>query len=385
MKTDILKILIAPANYKGSVSPEKAAEYIQEGVLSLEQNILTKTLPLSDGGEGFVKSLVSAVSGRIVEVEVTGPLHDKVLSYYGFLDDTTAVVEMALASGLELISVNDRDPWKATTFGTGELILHAIKSGAKRIIVGLGGSATNDAGVGMLQALGAKFYDNHNKVVSKEADGLQDIQKLDLKELNTNIEGVEFVAACDVTNPLLGKKGASAVYGPQKGADPELVRRLDESLAHFHSVVERELGVSNAQLPGAGAAGGLGYGLVTFLTAELKSGFDIVAGLTELEDKVIWADLIITGEGKIDDQTLQGKTIHRLANLSKEHDKRLIAIGGIVDRNLVSEFEQAGIIESYAIIDYAQDVDDAMLNVSRYLKMISREVISKIGENSDNE
>lgn len=371
------RILIAPANYKGSISPEDAALSILKGINDVSKNAEASILPLSDGGEGFMKSLVSAVGGKVIKAEVVGPLHDKVMSYFGMLDKNTAVVEMALASGLELITEQERDPWNATTYGTGELILEAIRNGASKIIVGLGGSATNDGGLGMIQALGAKAINHEGNAVPMGALGLEQVERLDLTQLDNNIKGVTFIAACDVTNPLLGENGASAVYGPQKGADEVLVNRLDGALSHFNHVIEKKLERYNAKLFGVGAAGGLGYGLVTFMNAELRSGFDIVAELTDLENKVEWADLIITGEGKIDDQTLQGKTVYRLAALAQKYRKRLVAFGGAVDYDLAKEFNHIGIGQLHAIIDLAEDVEDAMKNASHYLTKMAQTIIKQ--------
>ncbi len=372
------KVLVAPANYKGSISPEKAASSIIEGIKEVDAKIETIALPLSDGGEGFVKSMVSSGSGKIVECEVIGPLYKKVSSYYGVLNNNIAVVEMALASGLELITDEERDPWNATSYGTGELILHAIQNGCKKVIIGLGGSATNDGGLGMIQALGARVLNANGEPVSIGADGLEHVNSFDLTLLQERIKGIEFIAACDVTNPLLGLTGASAVYGPQKGADNALVKKLDESLSHFNQIVETNLHKHHKDLPGVGAAGGMGFGLVTFLDARLESGFDIVSEITDLQRKVQWADLIITGEGKIDEQTLQGKTIHRLAALAKKYDKKLIAIGGVVDFNYKLEFLKNGISDFYAIANYANDLSDSMKNASYYFEKIAQEITKSL-------
>ena len=332
-------------------------------------------LPLSDGGEGFVKSLVSAKNGAIVTIDVEDPFRRQIESYYGLINEgQTAVIEMALASGLELIKEEEKNPWKATTYGTGQLISDAIDKGCKQILIGLGGSATNDGGVGVLQALGGKALDSEKRNVEPGANTLSEITCFDLSELRSKTEAVEFIAACDVTNPLLGLDGASAIYGPQKGADDQMVSLLDDNLAHLDGLVQKELSLKNAHLPGAGAAGGLGYGLVTFLGAELKSGFDIVSEATGLEEKVKWADLIITGEGKIDHQTLQGKTIHRLAKLAKVYQKKLIAIGGAVDLSITDHFKNEGISESFALIDYASDLKDAMENPGKYLSIIAEQI-----------
>ncbi|MEL7002599.1 MAG: glycerate kinase [Bacteroidota bacterium] len=370
----IRTILIAPANFKGSISPEAAAESIAKGITSVGKNFKTIQLPLSDGGEGFVKSLAGAGNGEIIEVEVTGPLYKKVPGCYGRLKNNTAVVEMALASGLELIKENEKDPWNATTYGTGELILHAINNGAKKVIVGLGGSATNDGGLGMIQALGAKVLDNKGQPVLSGAKGLENVWEFDLSQLERNIEGVEIVAACDVTNPLLGPEGASSIYGPQKGADDAMIEKLEYGLTKFNETVEKQLRLYKAETPGVGAAGGLGFALVVFLRASLRPGFDIVSQVTNLEDEVRRADLIITGEGKIDDQTLQGKTIHRLAQLAKKYEKKLLAIGGVVDLQYRDKFYQSGISDFYAIVDYANGTRDSIENASDYLRVIGKEI-----------
>ena len=367
-----MKILIAPNNYKESISAEDAARSLKRGLSSVDPGLAITCLPLSDGGEGFTKALVSATNGEIITCKALDPIGRSIDTYYGSIPGNTAVIEMALASGIELLTESERDPWRASTFGTGQLIKDALSKGFSNIILGLGGSATNDVGMGMIQALDGKFYNKFGKELGYGAQYLGDVDHMMLESFQNHIKRVDFTVACDVTNPLLGERGATRVYGPQKGADAGMIERLEMGVKHFSEKVDHALDSDHTLSPGAGAAGGMGYALLTFMCAKLRPGYDIVAAYTGLDNKVREADLIVTGEGKIDDQTLQGKVISRLGLMAKGHGKRLVAVGGVIDPSI--DLSSAGIDRSFAIMDRAKNKQDAMQNASEHLQSIGMEI-----------
>ncbi|MZP30375.1 glycerate kinase [Heliobacterium undosum] len=329
-----MRIVVAPDSYKESLSALEVAETIARAARSVWPSAVVDLVPLADGGEGFVEAMVKGVGGRFVEREVTGPLGEPVKAHYGILkDEKSAVIEMAAASGLHLVPRDKRDPRITTTFGTGELIAAAIDAGCETVYIGIGGSATNDGGAGMAEALGVRLVDEEGKVIPRGGAGLARLQRIDMTGLHPAIASgeVTVVAACDVTNPLCGPAGASAVFGPQKGATPEMVAQLDANLRHLATVVERDLGRQAAEKPGAGAAGGLGAGLMAFLDARLERGFTLVSEITGLEAKVAAADLVVTGEGKTDRQTAYGKVPSGVAKIAEGYGKPVIVISGGVD------------------------------------------------------
>lgn len=304
-----MKIVIAPDSYKGSLSAVKVAGAMARAAREVFPDAQVEEIPMADGGEGTVDALAAATGGRRVQARVTGPLGAPVEATFAILGDgRTAVIEMAQASGLPLIPKDRRDPGRASTFGTGELIRAALDKGCDTLLIGLGGSATNDAGAGMLQALGARIVDAEGQDLPPGSLALARAARVDLQHLDPRLAGVRVRAACDVDNPLIGPQGASAIFGPQKGATPELVRALDEALEHFGRLLEAATGRSVLDLPGAGAAGGLGAGLVAGLGASLERGVGLVAEAVKLPDRVRDADLVLTGEGNTDHQTARGKT-----------------------------------------------------------------------------
>lgn len=324
-----MKIVIAPDSFKGSLSAGEVARAIEEGIKKVFPEAEIKKVPLADGGEGTMRVLVQATGGKIKTAGVTGPLGEKIKANYGILGDgKTAVIEMAAASGLTLIPPKKMDPSKTTTYGTGELIKTALKKGYRNFIVGIGGSATIDGGAGMAQALGIKLLDEDGKDIGFGGGELKKLKRIDISHLDPRIKKSRIIIASDVNNLLYGKKGAAKIYGPQKGATPKIVKELDEALKHFSEILKRDLNKDVADIPGAGAAGGLGAGFMAFLGAELKSGADIVMEITGLEKEIADADLVITGEGKMDGQTLYGKVPYGVAKLAKKHKKKLIAICG---------------------------------------------------------
>jgi glycerate kinase len=326
-----MKIVIAPDSFKESLTSLEVATEIEAGLKRVWPDATYVKVPMADGGEGTVKSLVDATGGEIVQVEVSGPMGAKVLASYGLLGDgKTAVIEMAEASGLPLVPRESRNPLLASTYGTGELIAHAIARGVDEIILGIGGSATNDGGAGLAQALGVRFISFGGAPIHDLIAGgdLDQLHAIDMSMVNPGLAKVRVSVACDVTNPLCGEKGASRVYGPQKGATPEMVERLDKNLEHFARVIKRSIGVDVADRPGAGAGGGIGAGLMAFTNAELKRGIELVVAATKLEDQMQGAALAVTGEGRVDFQTAFGKTPSGVAAAARKRGVPVVAIGG---------------------------------------------------------
>ncbi|MBO8126901.1 MAG: glycerate kinase [Firmicutes bacterium] len=357
-----MKIVIAPDKYKGSLTALEVAKAIATGLRRVLPNLEVVEVPMADGGEGTVQSLVDATGGTLREVEVTGPLGERRPASYGILGDgRTAVIEMAAASGLALVPRDRRNPLITTTRGTGDLIKAALDEGCTRLIIGIGGSATNDAGAGMAQALGARLLDVNGQELGPGGAELARLARIDLGGLDSRIRSgaVEVVVACDVANPLTGPQGASSVYGPQKGATPEMVQQLDAALANFARVVKRDLGLEVDTIPGAGAAGGLGAGLIAFLGGELKPGVEIVLEVTGLVEKLEGADLVITGEGAMDGQTAYGKTPSGVARVAKERGIPVIAIVGTVGKG-IEEVYGIGIDAVFSIINRPCTLEEAM-------------------------
>lgn len=326
-----MKIVIAPDSFKGSASAKQVAEALARGWRKVFPNAELVTVPMADGGEGTMEALVDATGGKMQEVEVSDPLGRPLSACYGILGDgKTAVVEVAAASGLPLLALSERKPLQTTTYGTGQLIRAALKEGVERLLIGLGGSATVDGGAGLVSALGARLLDADGQPIGPGGGSLGSLAQIQLGELPKLIEGVEVLAACDVDNPLTGPNGAAAVFGPQKGAAPQDVQVLDQNLAHYAQIISKELQVEVANLPGAGAAGGLGAGLVAFLGAKLIPGIQMVIEASKLEDKLEGCDLVITGEGKLDGQSAGGKTPVGVAKLAEKHNIPVLAVGGSI-------------------------------------------------------
>jgi glycerate kinase len=327
-----MRVVIAPDKFKGSMTALVAADAMARGVAAAAQGALIDRVPMADGGEGTVDALVAATDGTYHEARVTGPMGAPVVARYGLLGDgLTAAIEMAAASGLVLVPSQHRNPLIATTRGTGELLLASIAAGARRLIVGIGGSATNDGGAGLGQALGFRLLDDQGRDLEPGGGSLGRLARIDPSGRRPELNGVAVAVACDVTNPLCGAKGASAVYGPQKGATPEMVARLDANLAHFADVVARDLGVAIHDLPGSGAAGGLGGGLVAFAAGAIEPGVQLVIQTVKLRERLTNADLCLTGEGAIDGQSAFGKTAVGVARLARSLQCPTLALAGSVD------------------------------------------------------
>ena len=326
-----MKVLIAPDSFKESLEALDVCHAIQSGFSQVFPDADYKLLPMADGGEGTSAVLSYVLGGRWKEVRVHDPLMRPITAKYLLLPDATAVIEVAQACGLHLLTADERNPVIASSYGVGELIEDALEEGAKRIVIGLGGSATNDAGLGMLMALGITFHDINDSLLTHGGGALASLHKLDNTSLHAKISDTIFEVACDVTNPLCGLLGASAVFGPQKGACPEQVNILDEALSHFATICGQH-GYEDCQhVAGAGAAGGLGYAMMTFFKAQLKSGFDTVAEVAHLSQHIAEADLVITGEGKLDAQTAMGKVAGGISQIAKASRTPVIAICGSVD------------------------------------------------------
>ena len=322
---------MAPDKFRGTLTAAEAARAVAAGWRRARPDDDVTVVPMADGGEGTLDALVAALDGERHTARVTGPLGDRVAAQFAMVDTPeglTGVVEMAQASGLELIAERRRDPLRATTYGTGELIRAACRHRPARVIVCIGGSATNDGGAGMAQALGARLLDGSGRDIGPGGAAVLDLATIDVGRMDPAVRGVRCLVACDVDNPLVGPAGASAVYGPQKGASPEDVALLDRALAHFAAVVHRDLGIDLRDTPGAGAAGGLGAGLIAFLGARLRPGVEVVMEAVGLRDRIRDADLVITGEGKLDGQSLRGKTVAGVLRAAEEATVRAAVVCG---------------------------------------------------------
>ncbi len=374
------KIVIAPDSFKGNLTSLEVAVYIEKGIRRVLPKVKCIKVPMADGGEGTVQSLIDAAEGELIKKRVKGPTGKIVTARYGWLPaKQTAVIEMAEASGLPLVEGRDKNPLKTTTYGTGQLMLDAINRGARKIVIGIGGSATNDGGTGMAQALGVRFMGAGGREIKEPGSGgmLAKIRAIDVTGFDLRVCKTDILVACDVENPLYGKKGAAHVFGPQKGATPKMVAVLDTNLRHLGKLIKRDLKKDVAHIPGAGAAGGLGAGLVAFTGATLKSGIDIVLKTTELEKYLKDADLVITGEGKVDFQTAFGKTSSGVARVAKKHKVPVVAIGGALADDAHNVFAH-GIdgIASAAARDMS--LDEALRDSPRHLEDVAERVIRMI-------
>lgn len=369
-----MKVVIAPDSFKESLSAERVARALAEGWRSQMPDAELVELPLADGGEGTTQALVAATGGEMVRCRATGPLGEPVETVWGHIDASRAVIECAAASGLDRVPRDKRDPWRATTRGTGELILAALDAGARHIIVGLGGSATNDGGAGMLQALGVSLLDGQGAAIGPGAEGLAQLAHIDIGAMDPRLAQVRFEVACDVDNPLTGPEGASAIFGPQKGADEALVARMDAALSNYAELIQRCQGRSVASIPGAGAAGGLGAAFLAFLNAELKPGIEIILDAVEIDQHLQGADLLITGEGRIDGQTARGKTPVGVARRAMQYRVPCIALGGSVPTELavLDQLAKQGIRAVFPILPGVSTLEEALADAEHNLELSGR-------------
>lgn len=340
--------ILVPDSFKGTLSAIEVCNIMKSSIKNLYKDANIISVPVADGGEGTVDAFLYALGGEKKSVWVSDAFNEqKILAYYAMLKDDIAVIEMAACAGLPLVK-NRLEPDKTTTFGVGELIIDAINSGAKKIILGLGGSATNDGGCGMAAALGVKFKDEQDQEFIPTGGTLSQIYKIDMNNIYSKIKDVEFISMCDVDNPLCGKLGASAVFAPQKGADEDMVKSLDEGLAHLAKIIKRDLHIEVKDIKGAGAAGGLGAGSIAFLQSKLTKGIDVILDTIKFDELVSKADIVFTGEGKFDSQSLHGKVVMGVANRSQKYKTPVIVVTGAIGENIQEAYNK-GITAIFSI------------------------------------
>jgi glycerate kinase len=369
-----LKFLIVPDSFKDCMPAIEVGKNIQKGVKSVFTNAEITIIPMADGGEGTVACVINALGGEIINLKVLDPIGRLTNGFIGLINqDKTAIIEMAAASGLEKLKVHERNPWITSSYGTGQLINAALDLGCTEIIVGIGGSATNDGGMGMAKALGVKFYDSNGYCLDEGGGCLNQLYTIDATKLDARIANTRIIAATDVVSPLIGKDGASLVFSAQKGATLEIAKQLDSNLTHFASIIKQSYSIDISNIAGGGAAGGLGAGLVTFLNAEIKSGFDTIAQLIKLEDKIQGCDIIITAEGKVDDQTLQGKLPIGLGKLAIKHNKPLFLFTGNATVNAFDLYAK-GISSLIPITRKPTSLENAILDAPIWLEKSAEEL-----------
>jgi len=374
-----MKIVIAPDSFKESLSALEAASAIEAGFREVFPDAVYVKVPVADGGEGTVEAMIAATGGRRIDLQATGPLGRPVAAFYGLTGgaDTIAVIEMAAASGLELVAPDERDPLRATSRGTGDLIRAALDAGARRFILGVGGSATNDGGAGMLQALGVGLFDAQGGQLAPGGAALAGLDRIDVSGLDPRIKQSVFEVACDVSNPLVGLLGASAIFGPQKGATPEMVAQLDANLRHYAAIIARDLDQDVADIPGAGAGGGIAAAMLVFLDGRLRPGSEIVTDAVGLDAAVVDADLVVTGEGRIDSQTVNGKTPIGVARVAQRHGKPVIAIGGCL-ANDANAVHAHGIAATFSTVMKAGTVAEALAGARFNLHSAARNIAAAV-------
>ena len=366
-----MKIVIAPDSFKESLSALQVAQAIEAGFREIFPDAEYCKLPMADGGEGTVQALLDSSGGQWRRATVRGPLGVPTEADYGLTTQYLAVIEMAAASGLALVAPAERNPLLTSSYGTGELISAALNAGARRFLLGIGGSATNDGGAGMLQALGVRLLDVNGADLAPGGGALAQLARIDAAALDARIRDCVFDVACDVDNPLTGAQGASAIFGPQKGATPAMVEQLDRNLRHFAALIERDIGIAVDTVPGAGAAGGMGAALLAFMQGQLRSGSEIVAEAIGLDAALSNADLAITGEGRIDSQTIQGKTPIGVARIAERHGCPVIAIAGCLaaDSGVV---HQHGLLATLAAVSRACSLEEALAEAEHNLRRAAR-------------
>ncbi|EGA90538.1 glycerate kinase [Planococcus donghaensis MPA1U2] len=377
-----MKIIVAPDSFKGSLTAIKAAEAMAEGIRELDRSIDVVLLPAADGGEGTMSAMVRATSGKLTEHLVEDPLGRTITACYGVLGDgQTCVIEIAEASGLSLLKEEERNPLITSSFGTGQLMGYALDAGFRKFIIGLGGSATNDGGAGILEALDMKFLDGDGQRIARGGGSLGELFKIDASNFDRRLTESTFLIASDVENPFIGKQGASAIFGPQKGATPELVEQLDNNLRNFADKVEQLTGMALHNKQGAGAAGGAGGALQAFFKGDMQFGVEVVLEAMGFESYIETADLIITGEGKSDSQTLSGKTPFGIAQVTKRAGKPVILVSGMVESESRSLL-QSYFTEVYSIVGAEVSAKQAMSDAYNQLKIKTRTAVKTFMENN---
>lgn len=375
-----MKIVIAPDSFKESLSASDIASTIKEGFSDIYPHAQYTLLPVADGGEGTVEAMVHALNGHIINTTITDPLGERGSAFYGVSgDNQCAIIEMAAASGLERVPLNKRNAKITTSYGTGELIYDALDKGTRKFIIGIGGSATNDGGAGMLQALGVKLLDKTGQQIGYGGQALADLVNIDISEMDSRLARCDFEVACDVTNPLTGENGASAIFGPQKGASKEDITLLDNNLKHFAKIIKQDLNIDVEHIPGTGAAGGMGAALLAFLNAKLRPGIEIITELLNLDRLVKEADLVITGEGRLDHQSINGKVPIGVAAIAKKHDKPVIAIVGSLGDKAEIVYPY-GISAMFSILTQICTLDEALdaTTAKKNLFMSARNIAAAI-------
>lgn len=355
-----MKIVVAPDSFKGSVLSADASKMIHAGLLAVDPTVEVLNVPMADGGEGTVDAILEAVGGEKIIKKVEDPLGQSIEATFGWIKSSkTAIVETAAASGLPLLNKQELNPYLASTFGTGQLIVEALDQGAETIILGLGGSATVDAGTGCFQALGVRFKNALGNELKMCGESLNKVEQIDFSTLDTRLQNVRFIIASDVANPLLGDEGAVTIFGPQKGIKKEEIPVFEEAMSHFAKAVVKATGVDLINSTGSGAAGGFGFSLQSFLQVEMKSGFTLINEIGQLEEKISSADLVITGEGKMDTQSLYGKVPIGVARIAKKYGVPVIAFTGQVEGDL-AVFKQEGLLLVLPIVDEPMQLEEAM-------------------------
>ena len=368
-----MKIVVAPDSFKESMSAKEVCDSIEKGLLSVSKDWEIVKVPMADGGEGTLEALVDATNGKIFNEKTLNPLGKEITSKFGILGGKNiAVIEMASTSGLELISPEKRNPYITTTYGTGQLMLKALEQNVEEIILGIGGSATNDGGAGMLQALGAKLLDKNGNEIGFGGYELSKLDKIDFSNLDKRLKNIKILVACDVTNPLTGKNGSSYIFGKQKGATPEMIEVLDKNLLHYSKIIKRDLDFDVNDIPGAGAAGGLGAGLLT-LGAILKKGIEIVIEANELDKKVQGADLVITGEGSIDGQTRFGKTPYGVVSVAKKYNIPTVTLTGNVGKDIDILYD-CGFDAIFSIMQGVDTLENALKNGKENIEKTAKNI-----------
>ena len=376
-----MKIIIAPQSFKGSLTANEATECISDAVTDIFPDSELVKLPIADGGDGTLETLVETSKGKIIRSEVLDPLGNLVFAEWGLIEGI-AIIEMARSSGLALINPEKLDPMNSTSFGTGQLILEALNSGVKKIILGIGGSATNDCGVGAAKALGIRFFKDDGSEIENNVEDFINIKNINMESINAKINDVDIEVACDVTNTLCGKEGASYIYGPQKGANKEQIEILDNSLLHLSNIIKKDIGKDVLNIKGAGAAGGMGAGMVAFCSATLRPGVDIIFDTLDVEKKIMGADLIITGEGQFDISSTYNKAPTAIAKLGLKHDIPCIGISGSFGEGF-EKLDKFGILSKSTLINKISDLETNIKQAKDLLKIAAKEQLKavKIGMN----
>ena len=374
-----LTFVLAPDSFKESMSAAQACQAMQRGIQNVIPDAHIIHVPMADGGEGTVDALISSLKGQSIACEVTGPLPEqRIQTYWGLVDaGQTAVIEMAKANGIHLLKPSQRNPMLTSTYGTGEMIKQALDLSVKKIIMGSGGSITNDGGAGMAQALGVQFLNHAGELIQVCGGNLELVKSMDLSELDPRLADTEIIIASDVNNPLCGPNGASIIFGPQKGAMPEMVKQLDQNFGYFADVVAGQFGRDYRHVAGAGAAGGLGFGLMAFTAASIRSGVELMIEQVQLNEKIAQADYVLTGEGKIDSQTSLGKTPFGVAQLAKQFNKPVIAFAGLIGEGIEDLFE-SGFSQIIGINPPDCPLEEALKNAEMNLEKAVAEIVKNL-------